>query len=127
MIGLPFGVTSEERKTSRTGHPGKRARKSFSVDLPTTVSGTPHDGIKLGCWCCGKLLVDEGHIHRIKDTSVWTNSGFDSANFIFDRERKQHNKYKKCDFVPVRCSGCRQSVDAVRDEVLGQRYEGFDH
>ena len=104
-------VTSEERKTSVKWAPWQASKTNpLSLDLPTTVSGTPHDGIKLGCWCCGKLLIDEGYIHRIKDTSVWTNSGFDSANFIFDRERKQYNKYKECDFVPVRCSGCRQSV-----------------
>jgi len=104
-------VTSEERKTSVKWAPWQASKTNpLSLDLPTTVSGTPHDGIKLGCWCCGKLLIDESHIHRIKDTSVWTNSSFDSANFIFDREREQYNKFKKCDFVPVRCSGCRQSV-----------------
>ena len=99
----------------------------LASDLPTTVSGTPHDGIKLGCWRCGKLLIDEGHIHRIKDTSVWTNSGFDSANFIFDREREQYNEFKKCKFVPVRVRRLQAiSRDAVRDEVLGQRHWGFD-
>ena len=99
------------RKTNQKWAPWQASKTNpLARDLPTTVSGTPHDGIKLGCWCCGKLLIDEGDIHRIKDTSVWTNSGFDSANFIFDREREQYNEFKKCKFVPVRCSGCRQSV-----------------
>jgi hypothetical protein len=104
-------VTSEERKTSQKWAPWQASKTNpLSLDLPTTISGTPHDGIKLGCWCCGKLLIGDGDIHRIKDTSVWTNSGFDSANFIFDREREQYNKFKKCKFVPVRCGGCKQSV-----------------
>jgi len=107
-------ITSEERhlrKTNQKWAPWQASKTNpLASDLPTTVSGTPHDGIKLGCWCCGKLLIDEGHIHRIKDFSVWTNSGFDSANFIFDREREQYNEFKKCNFIPVRCGGCRQSV-----------------
>ena len=106
-----YCVTSKTRETSVNWPPWQGSKTNpLASDLPTTVSGTPHDGIKLGCWRCGKLLIDEGHIHRIKDTSVWTNSGFDSANFIFDREREQYNEYKKCKFVPVRCSGCRKSV-----------------
>jgi hypothetical protein len=110
-------VATEERKTSMTWEPWQKSKTNpLSLDLPTTVSGTPHDGIKLGCWCCGKLLIDESHIHRIKDTSVWTNSSFDSANFIFDREREQDNKYKKCKFVPVRCSGCKQSVATLYEK-----------
>ena len=104
-------VTSEERKTSVKWAPWQASKTNpLSLDLPTTISGTPHNGINLGCWCGGKLLIEDYHIHRIKDTSVWTNSSFDSTNFIFERERKQYNKYKKCDFVPVRCSGCKQSV-----------------
>ena len=107
-------ITSEERhlrKTNQKWAPWQASKTNpLSLDLPTTISGTAHDGIKLGCWCCGKLLIDEGDIHRIKDFSVWTNSGFDSANFIFDREREQYNKFKKCNFIPVRCGGCRQSV-----------------
>ena len=107
-------ITSEERhlrKTNQKWAPWQASKANpLSLDLPTTISGTPHDGIKLGCWCCGKLLIDEGDIHRIKDFSVWTNSGFDSANFIFDREREQYNEFKKCNFIPVRCGGCRQSV-----------------
>ena len=107
----PIASPPKTRKTNQKWAPWQASKTNpLARDLPTTVSGTPHDGIKLGCWCCGKLLIDEGHIHRIKDTSVWTNSGFDSANFIFDREREQYNEFKKCKFVPVRCSGCRQSV-----------------
>jgi len=106
-----YCVTSKTRETSVNWPPWQGSKKNpLASDLPTTVSGTPHDGIKLGCWRCGKLLIDEGHIHRIKETSVWTNSGFDSANFIFDREHEQYNEYKKCKFVPVKCSGCRKSV-----------------
>ena len=106
-----YCVTSKTRETSVNWPPWQGSKENpLASDLPTTISGTPHDGIKLGCWRCGKLLIDEGHIHRIKETSVWTNSGFDSANFIFDREREQYNEYKKCKFVPVRCSGCRKSV-----------------
>lgn len=112
-------VATEERKTSMRWAPWQASKTNpLSLDLPTTVSGTPHDGIKLGCWCCGKLLIDESHIHRIKETSVWTNSSFDSANFIFDREREQYNKYKKCTFVPVRCSGCKQSVATLYEKKL---------
>ena len=112
MIGLPpIASPPKTRKTNQKWAPWQASKTNpLASDLPTTVSGTPHDGIKLGCWCCGKLLIDEGDIHRIKDTSVWTNSGFDSANFIFDREREQYNEFKKCKFVPVRCGGCRQSV-----------------
>lgn len=110
-------LASLQRKTDMHWDPWQASKSNpLSRDLPTTVSGTRHDGIKLGCWCCGKLLVDEGHIHRIKDTSVWTNSNFDAANFIFDRERKQLNKYKKCTLVPVRCSGCKQSVATLYEE-----------
>ena len=104
-------VTSEERKTSQKWAPWQASKTNpLSTDLPDTISGTAHDGIRLGCWCCGKLLIGDGDIHRIKDTSVWTNSNFDSVNFIFDREREQYNKFKKCKFVPVRCGGCKQSV-----------------
>ena len=106
-----YCVTSKTREISVNWPPWQGSKENpLANDLPTTVSGTPHDGIKLGCWRCGKLLIDEGHIHRIKETSVWTNSGFDSANFIFDREHEQYNEYKKCKFVPVKCSGCRKSV-----------------
>lgn len=110
-------VTSEERKTNQKWAPWQASKTNpLSTDLPDTISGTAHDGIKLGCWCCGKLLIDEGHIHRIKDTSVWTNSDFDSANFIFDREREQENQFKKCKFVPVRCGGCKQSVATLYEK-----------
>jgi hypothetical protein len=83
--------------------------RCLSLDLPDTVSGTNHDGIDLLCWKCGQLLVADFQIHKIKGTCVWTNTDDVVGEILVDRVG-QYNEYKRTEFFPVKCGGCKAKL-----------------
>jgi hypothetical protein len=83
------------------------------ITVPDTMAGSPHTGIEFECWKCGSAKVHGNQIHRVKQTSVWTNTHKIDGCTV--RSKQSYNKFKKCNVQSVECTRCH--------ETLGSYYE----
>ena len=72
-------------------------------------------------------MVEPGQIHRIKESSIWTNTSQLSGCTL--DSKVSHNRFKKCNVQSVRCVGCRESLgtyysDPYFDSDTGKKKEG---
>jgi len=84
------------------------------VPIPDTIPGSEHT-ISFACWKCGKVILEEYEIHRIKQGTVWSTDASMMGSAL--KTGKQfYNEFKKIRVDDVRCTGCSTSLGQLFKE-----------